>query len=142
MTEPRQPAGFTAETWRRVATFSGRVATQADVEREAAVFALADTFDATAFEEPLPQPAIWYDEAADEEFAVLIVQAESHHTEDGEELQVLGLLLADGRTAVGFTEDVQEVSDDDAGWLDLLAADLAEDEDEAPGMEEADGQLS
>ena len=106
------------------------------------MFALADTFDATAFEEPLPQPAIWYDEAADEEFAVLIVQAESHHTEDGEELQVLGLLLADGRTAVGFTEDVQEVSDDDAGWLDLLAADLAEDEDEAPGMEEADGQLS
>ena len=122
--------GFTDETWRAVATFSGRVAIQADVDAHAAVFALADTVNAVAFEEPLPQPVIWYDDEADEEFAALIVQAESHQTDDGQELQVLGLLLPDGRTAVAFTEDVQEVAGDNPDWLDLLAADLAPQDDE------------
>ena len=122
--------GFTAETWKTVATFSGRIALQSDVDAHAAVFALADTFNATVFEEPLPQPVIWYDDEADEEFAALIVQAESHETEDGQELQVLGLLLPDGRTAVAFTEDVQEVAGDNPDWLDLLAADLAPHDDE------------
>ena len=117
-------SGFTRETWRATPIFTGRVAVQADVEHGPAVFALADTHDAQAFTEPLPQPAIWYDEDADEEFAVLIVQAESHHTEDGEELQVLGLMLPDGRTAIAFTEDVEEVSGEDGDWLDLLDADL------------------
>ena len=124
-------SGFTPDTWRTVPTFSGRVAVPADVEGGPAVFALAETHDAQPFEEPLPQPAIWYDEDAEEEFAVLIVQAESHHTEDGDELQVLGLLLADGRTAVAFTDNVEEVAGEDADWLDLLEADLAtEDEQE------------
>ena len=122
--------GFTAETWKTVATFSGRVALQADVDSHAAVFALADTVNAVVFEEPLPQPVIWYDEDADEEFAALIVQAESHETEDGQDLQVLGLLLPDGRTAVAFTEDVEEVAGDDADWLDLLDADLAPQDEE------------
>ncbi len=114
-----------AETWKAVATFSGRVALQAAVDAHAAGFALADTVNAVVFEEPLPQPVIWYDEDADEEFAALIVQAESHETDDGQELQVLGLLLPDGRTAVAFTEDVEEVAGDNPDWLDLLAADLA-----------------
>ena len=124
-------SGFTAKTGRSAPTFSGRVAVQADEENGPAVFALAETHDAQPFDEPLPQPAIWYDDEAEEEFAVLIVQAESHQTEDGDELQVLGLLLADGRTAVAFTDDVEEVAGDDPDWLDLLEADLAtEDEQE------------
>ena len=123
-------SGFTAETWRSAPTFSGRLAVQADVENGPAVFALAETHDAQPFEEPLPQPAIWYDDEAEEEFAVLIVQAESHQTEDGDELQVLGLLLADGRTAVAFTDDVEEVAGDDPDWLDLLEADLATEDEQ------------
>ncbi len=122
--------GFTAETWKLVATFSGRIALQADVDAHAAVFALADTVKAVVFEEPLPQPVIWYDEDADEEFAALITQAESHETDDGEELQVLGLLLPDGRTAVAFTEDVEEVAGDNPDWIALLDADLAPHDDE------------
>ena len=117
--------GFTVETWKSVATFSGRVASQSDVDGHAAVFALADTVNAVVFEEPLPQPVIWYDDEADEEFAALIVQAESHETEDGQELQVLGLLLPDGRTAVAFTEDVEEVAGENPDWIALLEADLA-----------------
>ncbi len=123
-------SGFTATTWTTVATFSGRIALQADVNAHGAVFALVDTVNAVVFEEPLPQPVVWYDDEADEEFAALIVQAESHEADDGQELQVLGLLLADGRTAVAFTEDVEEVSGDDPGWLDLLAADLAPQDDQ------------
>jgi hypothetical protein len=123
-------SGFDAQSWREAATFAGRVATAADVEAGHAVFALGDTNDAVAFEEPLPQPAIWYDEEADEEFAVLIVQAEQHSTDEGEQLQVLGLLLPDGRTAVGFTEDVEEVGADDSDWLALIEADLAPDAEE------------
>ena len=129
------PSGFDAETWRSTSTFHGRVATRADVDAHAAVFALADTFDAAAFEEPLPQPVIWFDDEAEEEFAALIVQAESHHTGDGEELQVLGLLLPDGRTVVAFTDDVEEVPGDDPDWLDLIAPDLAR-SDIAPSEED------
>ena len=121
---------FTASTWTSVVTFSGRIALQADVDAHAAVFALADTVNAAVFEEPLPQPVIWYDDDADEEFAALIVQAETHETEDGQPLQVLGLLLPDGRTAVAFTEDVEEVASDNADWLGLLAADLTPQDDE------------
>ena len=131
------PEGFTAQSWRTVRCFGGRLATAADVEQGVAVFAFGETFHAAAFEEPLPQPVIWYDEDAEQAFAALIVQAESHQTEDGEELQVLGLLLPDGRTAVGFTEDVQEVAGDDADWRALLDADLAPDEDD-DGDEEED----
>ena len=98
---------------------------QSDVEGGPAVFALSDTEDAVAFEEPLPQPVIWYDDDAEEEFAALIVQAEQHTAEDGQALQVLGLLLADGRTAVAFTDDVEEVAGDDPDWVELLEADLA-----------------
>ena len=122
--------GFAAGAWKTVATFSGRIALQADVDAHTAVFALADMVNAMVFEESLPQPVIWYDEDAEEEFAALIVQAESHETEDGQQLQVLGLLLPDGRTAVAFTEDVEEVAGDDAGWLDLLDADLSPQDDE------------
>jgi hypothetical protein len=135
-------SGFTLQTWREAATFRGRVATEADVENGPAVFALSDTHDALAFEEPLPQPAIWYDDEAEEEFAVLIVQAEQHTTEDGQDLQVLGLLLPDGRTAVAFTDDVTEVAADDADWIDLIDAELAPDPDEpdtgGPDIDEED----
>ncbi len=127
-------SGFTGQTWKAAAIFSGRVARQVDVDAHAAVFALADTVNAVVFEEPLPQPVIWYDEDADEEFAALIVQAESHETDDGQELQVLGLLLPDGRTAVAFTEDVEEVAGDNPDWLALLDADLGlpdDDEEDA-----------
>ena len=130
-------SGFTPQTWRAVPVFAGRLATEEDVEAGAAVFALGDTHDAQPFEEPLPQPVIWYDEEADEEFAALIVQAESHHTDEGEDLQVLGLLLPDGRTAVAFTEDVEEVAGDDGDWLDLLDADLAPPPPPEPDEEDA-----
>jgi hypothetical protein len=123
-----EPAGFTAQTWSAVATFTGRVATQADVEAGRAVFALAETYDAQAFDEPLPQPVIWTDEEADEEFAALIIQAEQHETEEGEQLQVLGLLLPQGRTVVAFTEDVEEVDAANTDWLALLEADLSVEE--------------
>ena len=122
--------GFTADTWKTVATFSERLAHQADVDAHAAVFALTDTLNAAVFEEPLPQPVIWYDDEAEEEFAALIIQAESHEAEDGQELQVLGLLLPGGRTAIAFTEDVEEVAGDNADWLGLLAADLSPQDDE------------
>ncbi len=136
MIETAKTEGFTAQTWAQAQTFAGRVATQADVEAGKAVFALAETHDAMAFEEPLPQPVIWTDDDADEEFAALIVQAEQHQTQDGEELQVLGLLLPSGRTVVAFTEDVEEVSADNTDWLALLEADLAAEEAD----EEEDGE--
>ncbi len=125
MSDPRPP-GFTADNWQDAPVFVGRVATPADVDDGVAVFALADTDSAEVFSEPLPQPAIWYDEDADEDFAVLIVQAERHEGDNGELLDTLGLLLPDGRTVVAFVEDVEEVTADDGGWLDLIAAEHEE----------------
>jgi hypothetical protein len=112
--------GFTAATWKAVRVFTGRLATPEDVDADRAVFALGDTMDPQVFEEPLPQPVLWYEDESDVAQAALIVQAESHETEDGERLEVLGLLLPDGRTVVAFTEDVEEVDGDDADWLDLV----------------------
>lgn len=115
-------SGYTADTWERADTFTGRLATQDDVNAHAAVFAMADTVDPGLLEEPLPAPVIWYEDedAPDAGVAALVVQAESHGTEDGEELQVLGLLLPDGRTAVGFAEDVDWVDASDPVWRDLV----------------------
>ncbi len=59
--------GFTAAIWTGVKVFTGRCAIAQDVDAGAAAFALGDTWkarwagNAQAFEEPLPQPAIWYE---------------------------------------------------------------------------------
>lgn len=111
--------GYTADTWAEASAFAGRVATPDDVTAGAAVFALADTETPEPLDlgEPLPQPAIWYDD--DLQTAAVIVQAEIHDAE-GETLQPLGLLLPDGRTAVGFLDDVDLVDATDPVWRDLV----------------------
>lgn len=114
--------GFTATSWRTVPTFSGRVATPADVDAGAAVFALGETFNGRVLPGDWPQPGIWFDE--DEEFAVVIVQAESHDTEDGETMDVLGLVLPTGRTALALADDVDEVDATDPFWTGLVEAEL------------------
>ena len=113
--------GFTASDWRAIKVFAGRCAEPADVDAGAAVFALGDTFNPQVFEEPLPQPVIWYEEHG--QYAALIVQAEAHETEEGERLEVLGLLLPDGQAKVAFTDDVEEVDGGDPVWLALIEAD-------------------
>ena len=115
-------SGYTADTWREAAVFAGRLATQADVTAGAAVFAMADTSDPELLDEALPAPVIWYEdeEAPEAGRAALVVQAEAHGTEDGETLEVLGLLLPDGRTAVGFGDDVDWVDGADPVWRDLV----------------------
>jgi hypothetical protein len=110
--------GFTAADWPLAATFEGRCADPHDVDKGAAVFALSDTFNGRPMVMGLPQPVIWYEE--DEEFAALVVQAEVHETQDGDTLRVLGLLLPQGRTAIGFSEDVEEVDGVDPAWLSLI----------------------
>ena len=121
-------AGFDAFTWKLVRPFGGHCATPTDVEEARAVFALADTFNGRVMQVDKPAPAIWYSE--DEEFAALLIQAEVHETEDGEAMEVLGLLLPNGDTAVALMDDVEMVEESDPVWLSLLEADLEEDEDE------------
>jgi hypothetical protein len=122
--------GFDASTWRLVRAFDGRIATPTDVEEARAVFALADTENGRVMDMERPAPVIWFGE--DEEFAALVIQAEAHDTEDGETMEVLGLLLPDGDTAVALVEDVELVEESDPVWLSLIDADLdaGEDEDE------------
>ncbi len=115
--------GFSAKDWPLAAVFKGRCANPHDVDAGAAVFALGETLNGRPFVMDLPQPVIWYEE--DEEFAAIVVQAEVHETEDGETLEVLGLLLPSGRTAIGFHEDVDEVDGTDPVWLSLIEADGA-----------------
>lgn len=129
--------GFDAENWRSLRTFAGRCAMPDDVDQGAAVFALGDTFNGRPIAMELPQPVIWYEE--DEEFAAVVVQAERHETEDGETLDVLGLVLPMGQTAVALLEDVDEVDATDPVWVSLLEADRMDDEDATPGVELRDG---
>ncbi len=119
---------FTTKTWAQVKPFTGRVASQDDVTAEQAVYALSDTFNGQAIEGEFPQPVIWYDD--DEEYGALVIQAEAHDTEEGETLEVLGLLLPNGDTVVAFADDVDEVDATDPFWVALVEAyDDYDDED-------------
>jgi hypothetical protein len=132
--------GFTEHTWDALKVWSGGCASPQDVDDGAAVFALTDTLNGRPLEWMLPQPVIWYEE--DEEFAAVVVQAEAHETEAGETLEVLGLVLPTGKTAVAFTEDVEEVDGVDPVWVALIEAELepleGSDEDEEPDDEDAE----
>lgn len=123
--------GYDASTWKLVRAFQAHVATPHDVDSANAVFALTDTLNGRVLEAEKPQPVIWYGE--DEEFAALMIQAEAHETEDGSHMEVAGLLLPNGDTAVALMENVEAVSDADPVWLSLLDAeadDGREDEDD------------
>ena len=123
--------GFTAETWSQLKTFQSCCATPHDVDGGAAVFALGDTLNGRVMHLQLPQPVIWWDD--DEESAAVVVQAEAHETEDGETLEVLGLVLPDGRTVISLLEDCDEVDATDPIWVALVqeaAEDAADDGDD------------
>lgn len=111
--------GFDVDDWGRLRVFAGRVATLDDVQAARAVFALGDTEDPRPIEMELPQPLIWWDE--DGEQAAVAVQAERHTGPDGECMEVLGLILPDGGSAVALLEDVDLVDDSDPTWRDLVA---------------------
>ena len=128
--------GFDAQTWKDTKAFTGRCAKPEDVEIGGAVFALADTQHGHPIDMALPAPVIWYEE--DEQFAALAIQAESHESEQGEELEVLGLILPRGRTAVAFVEDVEFVTDKDHTWLALLEADLEVDDEDDDDFDDDD----
>jgi hypothetical protein len=49
------------------------------------------------------------------------VQAETHTGPDGEVMEVLGLILPDGSSAVALLEDVDLVDDTDPAWRALVA---------------------
>ncbi|WP_414977795.1 hypothetical protein [Brevundimonas sp.] len=110
--------GFDADDWTRLVPFTGAVATLDDVQARRAVFALADTDDPRPIPMDLPQPVIWWED--DGEQAAVVVQAETHLGPDGEEMEVLGLILPDGGGAVALREDVDLVDDTDPVWRDLV----------------------
>lgn len=128
--------GFSARTWRMAPTFGGHCATPADVEGADAVFALGDTLNGRPLPIEKPSPVIWYDE--DEEFAALVIQAEAHETEDQVTLEMVGLLLPNGETAVAHLEDVEFVDEHDPVWLALLEADREGGSEETEGDEGAE----
>ena len=132
--------GFSARTWKHAPTFGGHCATPADVEGAHAVFALGDTFNGRPLPIDKPSPVIWYDE--DEEFAALVIQAEAHETEEDGSLEMVGLLLPNGETAVAHLDEVEFVDAADPVWLALLEADgLAEPPDLEDGAEWAAADL-
>jgi hypothetical protein len=117
--EPLDGGGFDVDDWSRLAAFSGAVATLDDVQARRAVFALADTADPRPLAMALPQPVIWWDD--DGEQAAVVVQAETHVGADGAAMDVLGLILPDGDSAVALLDDVDLVDDTDPTWRGLVA---------------------
>lgn len=111
--------GFDVDDWTRLVPFVGAVATLDDVQARRAVFALGDTEGAQVLEMALPQPLIWWED--DGEQAAVAVQAETHIGPDGEVMEVLGLILPDGDSAVALLEDCDLVDDTDPTWRDLVA---------------------
>ncbi len=118
-THDEDGGGFDVDDWSRLKAFTGAVATLEDVQAKRAVFALADTADPRPIAMDLPQPVIWWE--ADGEQAAIAVQAESHLGPEGEEMDVLGLILPDGDSAVALLEDVDLVDDTDPVWRRLVA---------------------
>lgn len=111
--------GYDVDDWSRLKPFVGAVATLEDVQARRAVFALGDTDDGRVIDMELPQPVIWWED--DGEQAAVIVQAETHIGDDGEPMEVLGLILPDGGGAVALLDDVDLVDDTDPTWRDLVA---------------------
>ena len=111
--------GYDVDDWSRLRAFTGRVATLEDVQARRAVFALGDTDDPRPIDMDLPQPLIWWE--ADGEQAAVAVQAETHLNAEGEEMEVLGLILPDGEAAVALLDDVDLVDDTDPVWRRLVA---------------------
>ncbi len=124
--------GFDVEDWTRLKPFTGRLATVDDVQAKQAIFALGDTANGRVIEMELPQPVIWWNDDGEE--AAIAVQAEAHETDEGETMEVLGLILPDGGGAVALLEDVDLVDDTDPVWRKLVT--------EAVGDEGADDDLS
>lgn len=123
--------GYDAEDWARLKPFAGAVATLEDVQNRVAIFALGDTSGGRPIDMELPQPVIWWED--DGEVAAVAVQAEAHDSEDGETMEVLGLVLPDGGGAVALLEDVDLVDDSDPVWRRLVTEaigdETGEDED-------------
>ena len=120
--------GFDADDWARLKPFVGAVATLDDVQARRAVFALAETDDPRPIVMDLPQPVIWWEE--DGEQAAIAVQAECHTGPQGDEMEVVGLILPDGSAAIALLEDLDVVDDTDPTWralvtnaIDMSAAD-------------------
>lgn len=111
--------GYDVDDWSRLTAFTGKVATLDDVREKRAVFALDDTERPFPLDMELPQPVIWWEE--DGEQAAVAVQAECHTNAEGEEMEVVGLILPDGGAAVALMEDVDLVADTDPTWRDLVA---------------------
>lgn len=118
--DPEDGGGFDVDDWTRLKAFTGRVATLDDVQAREAVFALSDTTDPQPLELDLPQPVIWWDD--DGEQAAVAIQAERHVNADGETMEVLGLILPDGGSAVALLEDTDFVADTDPTWASLVEA--------------------
>ena len=111
--------GYDVDDWSRLKPFVGAVATLEDVQARRAVFALGETDEGRVIDMDLPQPVIWWED--DGEQAAVIVQAETHVGDDGEPMEVLGLILPDGGGAVALLDDVDLVDDTDPTWRDLVA---------------------
>jgi len=111
--------GYDADDWSRLIAFIGKVATLDDVQARRAVFALDNTERPWPLDMVLPQPVIWWEEGGEQ--AAVAVQAECHTSPDGEEMEVLGLILPDGGAAVALLEDVDLVDDSDPTWRALVA---------------------
>lgn len=123
MTHPSDDAeldsgGYDVDDWSRLTAFIGRVATLEDVQARRAVFALDDTERPFPLDMDLPQPVIWWEE--DGEQAAVAVQAECHTNAEGEEMEVVGLILPDGGAAIALMEDVDLVDDTDPTWRALV----------------------
>lgn len=116
--EPEDGGGFDVDDWTRLAAFTGAVATLDDVQARRAVFALADTNDARPLPMDLPQPVIWWEE--DGEQAAVAVQAEHHVGAEGQAMDIVGLILPDGESAVALLDDIDLVDDTDPTWRDLV----------------------
>jgi len=110
--------GYDVDDWSRLKSFTGAVATLDDVQARRAVFALGETDDARPIDMDLPQPLIWWEE--DGEQAAVAVQAETHIGPDGDTMEVLGLILPDGDSAVALLDDVDLVDDTDPTWRQLV----------------------
>lgn len=128
MSDEPDEGGFDVDDWTRLKPFTGALATLEDVQARAAIFALGDTANGRPLDMELPQPVIWWSE--DGEQAAVAVQAEAHETDDGEVMEVLGLILPDGEGAVALLEDVDLVDDTDPVWRRLVDEAIGEvDED-------------
>jgi len=103
----------TSNNWKNIPTFSGRLATKDDVDKNVAMFCTVEAGE-KLYEMDLPFCAIYTEKKTGERFSIIAVQAEAAHAE-----VVIGSVKISGETIVCLLSELEIVKNPDSAFFSI-----------------------